>query len=174
MSVPCRFETSLLKHDEQETVLASHHPVIYDAGLDELKALLRRLRDLRDKERTLARAKRREQRGKGAPRGAGFPGTAERPFQRKQVFIAAVKRVNKEITRRRNFAARAAQGEAAYRALAMRRAAQFPPRAAPGSTTHEGMCPLPSQRRRTRVPQARIGSISQATRIAQAAHDARN
>jgi len=174
MSVPCRFETSLLNHDEQETVLASHHPAIYDATPDELKALVQRLRGLRDKERTLARAKRREQRGKGAARGAGFPGTAERPFQRKQVFVAAVKRVNKEIARRRNFAARAAQGEAAYRALAMRRAAQFPPRATAGSTAHEGMRPLPSQRRRTRVPPARVGSISQATRNAQAAQDARN
>ena len=47
MSVPCKFETSLLKHDEQEPVLASHHPVIYNATLDELKALRQRLRSAR-------------------------------------------------------------------------------------------------------------------------------
>jgi hypothetical protein len=174
MSVPCKFETSLLKHDEQQPVSASHHPVIYDATLDELKALRQRLRDMRDKERTLARDKRREMRGKKAARGASFPGTAERPFQRKQVFVAALRRVSKEITRRENLNARAGHIEAAQRALAMKRAAQFPPRPDGGYTAHEGMRSLPSQRRLFKVPPAKIGSISQATRTAQAKRDARN
>lgn len=173
MSVPCKFEKSLLSHEEQQTVFASHHPVLYDQTLDELKAIRQRLRDIRDKERTLARAKRREQRGKGEPRGASFPGTAERPFQRKQVFASALKRVNKEIVRREYLMARTAQVEAAERALAMRRAAQFPPRPEAGYAAHEGVRPLPSLRRHTRVPPARIGSISQATRVAQAVRDAR-
>ena len=42
-----------------------------------------------------------------------------------------------------------------------------------GYAAHEGVRPLPSQRRRFRVPPARIGSISQATRVAQAVRDAR-
>ena len=173
MSVPCKFEKSLLSHEEQQMVSGSHHPVLYDSTLDDLKAIRQRLRDVRDKERTLARAKRREQRGKGEPRGASFPGTAERPFQRKQVFGAALKRVNKEIARREYLAARASQVEAAWRALAMHRAAQFPPRPEAGYAAHEGARSLPSLRRRTRVPPARIGSISQATRVAQAVRDAR-
>jgi len=70
--------------------------------------------------------------------------------------------------------ARTAHIEAARRALAMRRAAQFPTRPPAGDTPSEGMRPLPSQRRRTRVPRARIGSVSQATKNAQAARDARN
>src|SRR5215510_14209993 len=139
MSVPCKFEASLLKHDEQKPVSVSHHPAIYDATLDELKALRQRLRDMRGKEQTLAREKRREMRGKKAARGASFPGTAERPFQRKQVFVAALKRVSKEIARREALDARAAHVEAAHRALAMRRAAQFPPRPAAGYTAYEGM-----------------------------------
>ena len=174
MSVPCKFERSLLSHEEHEAILRSHHPAIYDASLDELKPLLLRLRGLRDKERTLAREKRREARGKGGPRGASFPGTAERPFKRKQVFVAALKRVSKEISRRDKLNARAIHVEAAHRALAMRRAAQFPSRPAAGYLAHEGMRSLPSQRRLTKVPPAKIGSISQATRNAQAARDARN
>jgi len=174
MSIPCKFEQSLLKHDEQQLVLTSHHPEIYDATLDDLKALRQRLRDLRSKERTLAREKRREKRGKAAPRGASFPGTAERPYQRKQVFVAALKRVSKEIARRENLNARTAHAEAAHRALDMRRAAQFPPRPKAGYTAHEGMRSLPSQRRLFKVPSAKIGSISQATRNAQARRDARN
>jgi hypothetical protein len=62
--------------------------------------LRQRLRDMRNKERTLARENRRALRGKGAPRGGSFPGTAEHPpLQRKQVFAAALKRVSKEIGR---------------------------------------------------------------------------
>ena len=174
MSIPCRFERSILSHDEHGVILRSHHPDIYEAGLDDLKALRKRLRDMRDKEGTLAHAKRREARGKGAPRGQSLPGTAEHPLRRRQVFAAALKRVNREIHRVEKLAARTAHVDAARRALAMRRAAQFPPRPQAGDTPSEGMHPLPSRRRRTRVSPARIGSVSQATRNAQAARDARD
>jgi hypothetical protein len=174
MSISCKFERSILSYDEHEIILRSHHPEIYDAALDDLKVLRQRLRDMRGKERTLAHAKRREARGKGTPRGESFPGTAEHPLQRKQVFAAAVKRVNREIDRMEKLEARTAHIEAARRALAMRRAAQFPPRPPAGNTPREGMRPLPSRRRRTRVPPARIGSVSQATKNSQAARDARN
>ncbi len=174
MSIPCKFERSVLSHDEHEMVLRSHHPRIYDTGLGELKELRQRLGDMRDRERTLAREKRREARGKGAPRGGSFPGTAEHPLQRKQVFAAALKRLNKEIGRMQKLEARTAHVEAARRALAMRRTAQFPPRPPAGDTVGEGMRELPSRRRQTRVPPAKIGRVSQATKNAQAARDARN
>src|SRR5262249_38105674 len=92
--VPCKFEPSILSFDEHEIVLRSHHPEIYESKLDDLKALRQRLRDMRDREKTLVGAKRREARGKGPPRGQTLPGTAEHPLQRKQVFSAALKRVN--------------------------------------------------------------------------------
>src|ERR1700731_399659 len=166
MSIPCKFERSILSYDEHEIILRSHHPEIYDAGLDDLEALRRRLRDMRDKERTLARENRRAARGKGTPRGGSFPGTAEHPLQRKQVFAAALKRVNKEIHRIEKLEARTAHVAAAQRALAMRRAAQFPPRPDAGDTPNEGMHPLPSRRRRTQVAPSTIGSVSQATKRA--------
>jgi hypothetical protein len=172
MSIPCKFERSILSYDEHEIILRSHHPEIYDAGLNDLKALRQRLRDMRDKERTLAHENRRAARGKGTPRGSS--GAAEHRLQRKQVFAAALKRVSKEIGRMLKLEARAAHVEAARRALAMRRAAQFPPRPPTDKTASEGMRPLPNRRRRTRVPPAKIGSVSQATKNAQAARDARN
>jgi hypothetical protein len=174
MSIPCKFERSILSYDEHEIILRSHHPEIYDAGLDNLKALRQRLRDMRDKERTLARENRRVVRGKGESRGGSFPGTAEHPVQRKQVFAAALKRVSKEIGRMQKLDARTEHIEAARRALAMRRAASFPPRPATGDTAGEGMRPSRNQRRRTKVPSATIGRVSQATRNAQAARDTRN
>ena len=174
MSIPCKFERSILGYDEHEMILRSHHPEIYDAALDDLKALRHRLREMRNKERTLARENRRAMRGKGVQRGASFPGTAEQPLQRKQVFAAALKRVNREIDRMQKLEVRTAHIEAARRALAMRRAAQFPPRPPACDTAGEGMRPLPSRRQRTRVPRARIGSVSQATKNSQAVRDARN
>ena len=108
MSIPCKFERSILSYDEHEIVMQSHHPNVYDVGLDDLRALRQRLRDMRGRERTLAREKRRETRGKAAPRGASFPGTSEHPLRRKQAFAAALKRVNKEIDRMQKLEARSA------------------------------------------------------------------
>src|SRR5262249_29787653 len=105
MSMPCRFERSLLGHEEYETVRVTHHPAIYDLSFEELQTVLLRLRQLRDKERTLARQKQREVRGKAEPRGGSFPGTAERPLQRKQVFASAKKRASKELDRIRRLEA---------------------------------------------------------------------
>jgi hypothetical protein len=157
MSIPCKFEHSILSYNEHEVILRSHHPEIYDVGLDDLNAL-----------RT-----RREARGKGTPRGKSFPGVAEHPLQRKQVFAAALKRVNREIDRMQKLQARTAHIEAARRALAMRRAAQFPARLPTENTAGEGMRALPNRRRHTRVPPAMIGRVSQATKKAQAIRDAR-
>ena len=52
MSVPCKFERRILSYDEHEIILRTHHPEIYDAALDDLKALRERLREMRDRERT--------------------------------------------------------------------------------------------------------------------------
>lgn len=174
MTIPCKFERSVLSHDEYELIRRSHHPGIYDLSSEDLKALAKRLREMRNRERTLARQTRREVRGKAPPRGGSFPGGAERPSERKQVFAGALKRVNKEIDRMRKLEARSAHVDAARRALAMRRAAQFPPRPATADTPGEGMRSSPSRRLKTVVPPARIGRVSQATKNAQAARDARN
>ena len=173
MSVPCKFERSLLSHDEYEAIRVTHHPAIYDLGGTQLRETKLRLREMRNKERTLARQKQREMRGKAEARGGSFPGTAERPSQRKQVFASALKRVNKEIGRLRNLEAHAAHVEAAHRALALRRAAKFVDHPATGDTARQGMQPLPSRRRRTKIHPAKIGSISQATKDAQARRDSR-
>src|SRR5262245_52688021 len=173
MSLPCKSERSRLSHDEFELVRVTHHPAIYEVSPEELHALKLRLREQRNKARALARQKQRELRGKAEPRGTSFPGTAEHPLERKQIFAAALKRINKELDRLHKLEARTAHVEAARAALAQHRAAKFVhhPRADP--TPHHGMRPRVRVRRRTRVPGSKIGSVSQATRIAQAIRDAR-
>jgi hypothetical protein len=173
MSVPCKSERSLLSHEDYEVIRLTHHPAIYDVETTELEAMRSRLRKMRDKEKTLGRQKQREGRGKAEARGASFPGTAEHASKRKQVFAAALKRVNRELSRLHNLAARTAHVEAARKALAMHRAANFIPHPPAGATVNEGAVPKPSTRRRRIVAGAKIGRVSQATKIAQAVRDAR-
>jgi hypothetical protein len=60
MSLPCKFERSLLSHEEYETIRLTHHPAIYNVEAAELEAMRPRLRKMRDRERTLNRQRRRE------------------------------------------------------------------------------------------------------------------
>jgi hypothetical protein len=117
MSIPCKSERSVLSQEEIEMVHATHHPAIYALDGKELHALRVRLREQRSKSRTLARQRQREMRGKADERGKSFPGSAEQPLKRKQVFANALKRVNKEIDRLRKFEARTVHVEAARRAF---------------------------------------------------------
>jgi hypothetical protein len=48
MSVPCKFERSLLSHEEYETIRVTHHPAIYDVEVAELEAMRPRLRKMRE------------------------------------------------------------------------------------------------------------------------------
>jgi hypothetical protein len=173
MSLPCKSERSRLSHDEFELVRVTHHPAIYEASAAELQALKLRLRDQRNKERALARQKQRELRGKAEPRGKSFPGSADQPLRRKQIFAAALKRINKELDRLHRLEVRTAHVEAARAALARYRAAKFVHHPPAGPTPHEGMQPRARSRRRTSVPGSKIGSVSQATKVAQAIRDAR-
>lgn len=174
MSISSKFERSLLSHEEYDVIKGSHHPDLYALDLKGLQALKIRLRQMHDKEKTLTRHKQRERRGKAEPRGGSFPGTSEHPQQRKQVFAHALKRVNKETARMHNLEARAANIDAARRALAMRRAANFTTHPAAGQTANDGMSPRPSRRRRTTISGKRIGSVSQATKSAQARRDSKS
>jgi hypothetical protein len=174
MAISCKHERSLVSHEEYGAIQKSHHPEIYALSLSDLRELQIRLRGMRGKERTLMKQMQREGRGKAEPRGGSFPGTADQPRKRKQVFSSALKRLNKEIERMRNLQARAANVDAARRALAMRRAANFPGYPAAGDTANEGTGSKPNRRRMTMIPKRRIGSVSQATKAAQARRDFRN
>ena len=140
MSISTKDERSLLSHAEYETVKSAHHPAIYALDKDGLRDLAIRLEGYRDKARTFARQKRREAKGTADARGKSFPGTADQPKRRKQVFAQALKRVKKERARLHHLDVKAANVEAAHHALARRRASQFThhpqadPTANPGQT----------------------------------------
>ena len=168
MSVNQRRELSLLAHDEAEVVRATRHPALAELDAKALEATRKRLRELRDKERTLARQKVRESRGKAEPRGGG---TAEHRQARKQVFAGALRRANKQAQRLRVTEAKAAQVAVAKKALAMRTAAPAAKRPSPGKTADRGMTPVENVKVDSKTPPAKIGSVSQATKAAQARKD---
>jgi hypothetical protein len=173
MSVSSKIEYTLLNSDEISLLRTTHHPDIYDLDRKELVARRARLRDARGKAQTVARQKQREARGKSEPRGKAFPGSAEQPKRRKQLFAAALKRVNKEVKRLTELEAKAQHVEAAHRALAQLRASNFMPAVPPSRTAGQGMAPQESLRRRRVLPRDKVGSVLKQNAIAQAVRDAR-
>ena len=129
-------------------VRVTHHPAIYELDGEALRTLQRRLREQRGKMRTFVRQKRREARGKAEARGASFPGDAEQPRRRKQVFAAALKRVAKELGRLRALEARTEHVEAARQALARARTEKFVHHPAAGDTPRTGAAPAPDRSQR--------------------------
>ena len=170
MSSSCRTESKLLTHEELQLVQVTHHPAIYEQGLKELTALQGRLRTERAKLRTLVNRSRRIHRGKPDARDDKAPANAQHLAERKQIFAKALRRVSKEIKRQQKVTANTALQESARRALANRRA-NFVGFDNAGRTTGEGMRATPSTRRRKTVPGSKIGSVSQATKVAQAVRD---
>jgi hypothetical protein len=167
-------ERSVLTSEQLELVDKTHHPAIYDVDAKELHALRKQIRNEKGKVRTLVRQRQREIRGKSEPRGNAFPGNTEQPLKRKQALSAALKRVNRELVRQRALEARSANVDAARRALAAKRNANFVnPMAQQDRTSGKGMQPVPSSRRRRIIPGSQIGSVSQQTRNAQARKDNR-
>lgn len=173
MSVSSKIEARLLSHEDHELVGKTHHPAIYQLTRDELDDMRKRLRGMRDRERTLLSQKRREMRGKGEPRGGSHPGTVDLPGKRKQVFAQALKRVNSEVHRIERMEAKAEHTASARRALAMRKAGEAWARPENTPTAGRGTQVKTSKRAKSHVPGSQVGSVTKATARTQAAKDKR-
>lgn len=166
-------ERRLLAEDELDPVQSSHYPALEALAHDELVALARWLRDRHGRARDIIRGRRRVRRGKAEARGTATESASERGLAaKKQVFARALKRVNARLARlaaeRRRERAEASLAEA----LARRRAAPVHHPEA-GMTAGQGMAAKPHGKRRGIITGGRIGSVSQAGRLAQAARDRR-
>ena len=167
-------EYALLKPDEVALLRSTHHPAVYDLQRKDLVVLQVRLRDLRCQAKTVARHKQREARGKSAARGKAFPASADQPQKRKQVFAAALKRVNRELKRLADLDSKAQHVGAAHKALAQLRASKFTSAVpAAGRTDGKGMQPQENIRRRRVLHRGKVGSVLKQNKISQAIRDAR-
>lgn len=173
MSQSAKSERAVLSKDEFDLVARTHFPAAYDIGFQELIDLNKRLREAQGKERTFHRQLRRQSKGAAEARGGSFPGEAGKTARRKAVFGAAVKRLNGEISRRHELKAREDLQSAARKALNLKRQAGAARRPENDATADNGMRPVTSERRKTRVHPGVVGRVSQRTKAAQARKDNR-
>ncbi|PPD46460.1 MAG: hypothetical protein CTY15_00030 [Methylocystis sp.] len=172
MAISQKEEARALSADERELVEKSHHPTVQELSDAALADLMKLMRDRRAKAKTQADQRRREIRGKSAPRGAS-PSRSDEGSQLKVAVLAmAMRRLNSEAERRRRMAARVALMESAKEALAMKQAAETD---APFNSrrAHQGMRNESSQRAKSLVRPMELGRQRKAASVAQARRDGR-
>lgn len=172
MAISQKEEARALSADERELVEKSHHPAIQELSDAELADLVKLMRDRRAKAKTQADQRRREMRGKSAPRGAA-PSRSDEGSQLKVAVLAmAMRRLNSEAERRRRMAARVSLVESAKEALALKQLSETD---APFNSrqAHQGMRNAGSQRARNLVRPMELGRQRKAASVAQARRDGR-
>ena len=175
MAITRKDEARALDADERELVEKSHHPMVQELSDKELSDLVKLVRSRRDKAQTEASRRRREMRGKGAPKGA-TPSKADTGSRVKlDVLAMAVRRLNAEAERRRQLAAKVSLVENARNALALKKAgdADAPDVAFNARTAHHGMRKNSSDRRQNLVRPMELGRQRKAGAVAQAKRDGR-
>lgn len=173
MAISRKEEARALSADEQDLVAKSHHPGVQALADAELANLVKLLRERRDKAQTEAHRRRREMRGKGAPKGAA-PSKADAGSQTKLAVLAmAMRRLNGEAERRRQLAEHVLLVSNARKALAVKQGAQADGPAVNSRTAHKGMRAVANQRAQTLVRPAERGRQRKAAAVAQAKRDAR-
>ncbi len=166
-------ERGILSEDELAPVSSSHYPALEGLSHDDLVSLARWLRDRHDRARDIIRGRRRARRGKVEGRGTTSGDASERGLAaKKQVFARGLKRVNARLAHLADLARRE-RAEAALGAALARRKAALVHHPTGGAVPGAGMAARARQARRGIVTGARIGSVSQAGKAAQAVRDSR-
>jgi hypothetical protein len=173
MSIPVSKERKILTEAEFEAVRPSHYPDLRDLSRDDLIGATKRIREYRDKARDVSRQQRREMRGKADPRGSRSAADNSGTLVKKQVLSGALKRLNKEIRRRRQAERRESQGDIARRALELRRANRVRHHPGAGRTAGTGMRSTPNEGPTVETDPREIGRVSRFVQDAQARRDSR-
>lgn len=134
-------EARYLDKDERDLVERSHAPALCDLAQDDLVTLARRLRERRDRAQSISRDRRRSARGWGEE---AAPDTGLK--HKKELLVGAVKRVNRELDRRRGAERRGLKGrhQANLRAALSRKRANPAWRGPEDRTASDGMNPTPN------------------------------
>lgn len=174
MAISQKEEARALSADERELVEKSHHPMLQELPDAELASLVKLVRERRDKAKAQANQRRREMRGKGAPKGATQSAADEGSKLKLAVLAMAVRRLNSESERRRRMGASADMAENARKALAMKRAAEAD-KGPEFNSRHarKGMRKIANQRGENLVDPMERGRLRKAGAVAQARRDAK-
>jgi hypothetical protein len=173
MAISRKEAARALSADENELVEKSHHPVLQDLPDDDLKGLVKHVRERRDKAQTEASRRRREMRGKAAPKGATPSKSDDGSRTKVEVLAMAVRRLNGEVERRERMAAKVAMVANAQRALAMKEAAEQGGSEFNSRHAHQGMRNLSNRKAENLVRPMELGRQRKAAGVAQAKRDAR-
>lgn len=173
MAISRKHEARALSSDERELVDKSHHPEVQELSDAELHQLVKTVRDRRDKAQTEAHRRRREMRGKAAPKGAK-PSKMDAGSRAKlEVLAMSMRRLNGEVERRRQLAASQELIDNARHALALKqgkakKGADFNSRHA-----RSGMRSIESAKQKSLVRPMERGRVRKAAAVSQAKRDAR-
>ncbi|RWO97982.1 MAG: hypothetical protein EOQ98_16745 [Mesorhizobium sp.] len=173
MAISRKEEARALSADEHALVEKSHHPAVQDLADAELAGLVKLLRERRDKAQGEAHRRRREIRGKGAPKGAGASKADGGSQLKLEVLAMAMRRLNGEAERRRQLAARVSLVDNARMALSMKQGAAADGPEFNTRTAHKGMRAVVHQRAPNLVRPMELGRQRKAAKVAQAKRDAR-
>jgi len=174
MGVAFAAERRLLTEDEIGPVISSHYPALADLPAEELPGLARWLRERHARARDLIRGRRRVHRGKVEARGTASEVASDAGLGlKKQVFARGLKRVNSRLAEENAMLRRSRMTEGLRAALARRQAATPSHPSGGGGGGHLGKQAKAASRRAGIITGRRIGSVSQAGRLAQAARDNR-
>lgn len=172
MAITQKDEARALNTDERTLVEQSHHPALQALPDEELYNLVRLMRDRREKAKTQANQRRREMRGKSAPKGASASRGDEGSKFKLAILAMAVRRLNSEVERRHRMAARLKLRENAERALALKQTKETSGQPINMRHAHEGMRNLASTRQQDLIRPMELGRQRKAAAIAQAKRDA--
>lgn len=173
MSISRRQEDRALDKAEQELVANTHHPALQDLADKELSSLTKLVRERRDKARDDVQRRKREIRGKAAPKGTSAATSATGNKIKLEVLAAAVKRLNTERSRRERMAAQLSQAELSRRALTLKQASTDEDTPANTRHAHKGMREVASTRPKNLVRPMELGRQRKAAAVAQAKRDSR-
>jgi hypothetical protein len=175
MAMTAKAEARALDAEERDLVAKSHHPALQDLSDQDLSQLVKLVRERRDKAKTNANQRRREMRGKAAPRGAAPSKSDDGSKTKLAVLAMAVRRLNSETERRRRMRAATEHVDSARRALAMKEAAAGNGGAASFNSrhAHHGMRNIDSSKRQKLIDPMERGRQRKAAAVAQAKRDAR-
>ncbi|WP_439572511.1 hypothetical protein [Phreatobacter sp.] len=172
MAITRKEEARALSADELALVEKSHHPGLQELSDSDLRDLVRLVRERRDKAQTDVSRRRREARGKGAPKGA-TPSAGDAGSKTKLAVLAmAMRRLNGEAQRRKQIAATAATAAGMRKALEMKQASDQGP-AFNSRHARSGMRDVGNTRAQNLVRPMERGRQRQAAKVAQARRDAR-
>ena len=173
MAISRKEETRALSEEERILVEKSHHPALQDMVDSELSNLVKLVREQRDKAQTEANRRRREIRGKAAPKGTAVSTRDDGSQLKVAVLAMTMRRLNNETERRRRLAASMALVESARKALALKQSAQGNDREFNTRHAHRGMRVVANSKVGSLIRPMERGRQRAAAKVAQAKRDAR-